>query len=299
MMKRMGCMGLLLAMLLASAQVCAAGPTLLWELRDVRGNLRAWLFGTIHVCDAACFPLPGVVREAFAKADVLALELDPDDPQLVVQLRKAGTLPPGVRLAERLPPELNARLERVAAGFGLPAEAIQRLQPWMVATLLSLQAAEKAGYGASQGVDLWLARQARARGLPLLALETAKQQVTALGAGGDEAQLAYLTEVVELVGSGEASTYFSALLQAWREGDVAALDRLLREEMSGEAMRPLLEALLDQRNREMAVRIDKQLKAGRRPFVAVGAGHLGGPSGLLAQLAGKGYRLRQLDDGAD
>jgi uncharacterized protein YbaP (TraB family) len=69
--------------------------------------------------------------------------------------------------------------------------------------------------------------------------------------------------------------------------------------MAGDAMQPLLEALLDQRNREMAVRIDKQLKAGRRPFVAVGAGHLGGASGLLAQLAGKGYRLRQLDDGAE
>jgi len=154
MMKRMSRMGLLVAMLLASAQVLAAGPALLWELRDVRGNVRAWLFGTIHVCDEACFPLPGVVREAFAKADVLALELDPDDPQLVVQLRKAAALPPGTRLSERLPSELNARLERVAAGFGLPAEAIQRLQPWMVATVLSLQAAERAGYGASQGVDL-------------------------------------------------------------------------------------------------------------------------------------------------
>lgn len=299
MMKRMSRIGLLVAMLLASAQVLATGPTLLWELRDVRGNVRAWLFGTIHVCDEACFPLPGVVREAFAKADLLALELDPDDPQLVVQLRKAAVLPGRARLSERLPSELNARLERVAAGFGLSPEAIQRLQPWMVATLLSLQAAEKAGYGASQGVDLWLARQARARRLPLLALETAKRQVAALGAGGDEAQLAYLAEVVDLVDSGEASTYFAAMLQAWRDGDVVALDRLLREEMAGEAMQPLLEALLDQRNREMAVRIDKQLKAGRRPFVAVGAGHLGGPSGLLAQLAGKGYRLRQLDDGAE
>lgn len=295
MMKRVGRIGLLAVMLLVAGQAFAAGPTFLWELRDARGAVRAWLFGTIHVCDEACFPLPGVVREAFAKADVLALELDPDDPQLVVQLRKAGMLPSGQRLGQRLPPELNTRLERVAAGFGLPAEAIQRLQPWMVATLLSLQAADKAGYGASQGVDLWLARQARARGLPLLALETARRQVAALGAGGEKAQLAYLAEVVDLIDSGEASAYFGAMLQAWRDGDAAELDRLMREEMAGEAMQPLLDALLDQRNREMALRIDKQLKTGRRPFVAVGAAHLGGPSGLVVQLAAKGYKLRQLD----
>lgn len=295
MIKHLGRIGLLAAMLLLAGQALAAGPTFLWELRDARGDVRAWLFGTIHVCDEACFPLPGVVRQAFAQADLLALELDPDDPQLAALLSTAGTLPPGERLEQRLPADLNARLQRVATGFGLPAGALQRMQPWMVATLLSVQAANKAGYGASQGVDLWLAREARARGLPLLPLETAKRQIDALGGGGDKAQLAYLAEVVDLIDTGQATAYFGALLRAWREGDAVALDRLLREEMAGDAMQPLLDAVLDQRNHEMSQHIEAQLQAGRRPFVAVGAGHLGGPSGLVAQLAAKGYRLRQLD----
>ena len=44
--------------------------------------------------------------------------------------------------------------------------------------------------------------------------------------------------------------------------------------------------------REMAETIAARLKSGKRPFIAVGAGHFGGANGLLAMLAGKGAEIR-------
>lgn len=282
-------------LLLWAGLATAAGPLFLWELRDAGGALRAWLYGTIHVCDAACFPLPDEVRKALATADSLALELDLADPAVMQRLGEAALLPAGTRLDARLPPALRPRLVLASTRMGLPPEAVQRLQPWMVSTLLTVRLAETVGFRTEQGVDLWLGGAARATGKPLWALETVDRQIEALSGGGDAAQLAGLTEVVELIESGEARVYFQSMLDAWRAGDVRALDHLLREALATEAMVPLFVEMLDRRNREMADTLVRRLDSGDRPFVAVGAGHFGGPAGLLAELAGRGYQLRQVE----
>lgn len=286
--------GLLVA-LLWSGLAAAKGPLFLWEVLDEAGAVRAYLYGTIHVCDAACFPLPAPVTAAFAAADSLALELDPDDPALAVELARAGVLPAGQRLDDRLPPALRPRLAAAARLVGIPPAFLQRLQPWMASTLLTLRAAAQAGFVTEQGIDLWLARAAQARGLPLRPLETVERQLAALSAGGDAAQAASVEEVVDLVENEAGREYFAALVQAWRRGDVDELDHLMREVTSSPEMAPLLEDMLDARNREMAETLVGRLAPGARPFVAVGAGHFGQESGLLTQLAKRGYRLRQVE----
>jgi hypothetical protein len=64
--------------------------------------------------------------------------------------------------------------------------------------------------------------------------------------------------------------------------------------MASPGMAPLLADLLDQRNAEMLEAITARLQPGQRPFIAVGAGHLGGPAGLLDLLAQRGWRPVQV-----
>jgi uncharacterized protein YbaP (TraB family) len=227
-------------LLLWAGLATAAGPLFLWELRDAGGGLRAWLYGTIHVCDAACFPLPGKVREALGAADSLALELDLADPAVMQRLGEAALLPAGTRLDAQLPPALRPRLVLASTRMGLPPEAVQRLQPWMVGTLLTVRVAETVGFRTEQGVDLWLAGAARAAGKPLWALETVDRQIAALSAGGEAAQMASLTEVIELIESGDARAYFQRMLDAWQAGDVAALDRCCGRNSPARRWRPCL-----------------------------------------------------------
>lgn len=274
----------------------AGGPLYLWEVRDAKGDLRAWLFGTIHVCDAACFPLPAAVQGALATADSLALELDPEDPTMAAVLAQGAHLAPGLTLTDVLPAGLCRRLSQVAPPMGIDVAALQLFQPWMVSTLLTLRAAQAAGYGVEQGVDLVLARAARERGHPLWALETVERQVAALSAGGPAAQIRYLDEVVGMIEDQVAPRYFAAMLRAWKRGDVGAMDHLIREEYGGPQLAPLLDDLLDRRNAEMSEVIVRHIAAGERPFVAVGAGHFGGAGGLLARMQARGFTLRQVSE---
>ena len=149
-------------LLLWAGLATAAGPLFLWELRDAGGGLRAWLYGTIHVCDAACFPLPDEVHAALSTADSLALELDLSDPAVMQRLGEAALLPAGGRLQTQLPAALWPRLVLAATRMGLPAEAVQRLQPWMLSTLLTVRLADTVGFRTDQGVDPWLAGVAKA-----------------------------------------------------------------------------------------------------------------------------------------
>jgi uncharacterized protein YbaP (TraB family) len=284
-----------LALLAWAGLAAAKGPLFLWEVRDNGGALRGYLYGTLHVCDAGCYPLPREVAAAFAAADSLALELDPQDPTLSAALAGAGTLPPRQTLDALLAPEQRRRLAAAERRIGLPARALQPMRPWMASAVLTLRAAAAAGFDTAQGIDLWLAREAQTRGMPLAALESVTRQLDALAAGGPAAQAANLMEVVELINNNEAHALFAAMLDAWRAGDVAELDRLLREEASAPEMAPLLAELLDARNREMTDQILVRLQPGHRPFIAVGAGHFGQRSGLLAGLSAHGLNLKQIE----
>jgi len=87
----------------------------------------------------------------------------------------------------------------------------------------------------------------------------------------------------------------AALVQAWRTGDTAGMEatatRAVREHPE---LRPLIEALVYQRNAAMARQVADFLKTSKTRFVVVGSLHLVGDRSILKLLAEKGYRIEQL-----
>ena len=82
------------------------------------------------------------------------------------------------------------------------------------------------------------------------------------------------------------------MIKAWRRGDAETVNRMLREEFQD--FPSLAGRLIDLRNRNWLSKIDGYLRSGKTYFVVVGAGHMGGPNGLLALLRGRGYTIEQL-----
>jgi len=82
------------------------------------------------------------------------------------------------------------------------------------------------------------------------------------------------------------------LINAWRRGDAEALTRMLQE--SFREVPALGQRLIDIRNRNWLPKIEGYLRSGKTYFVVVGAGHMGGPNGLLALLKARGYKIEQL-----
>jgi uncharacterized protein YbaP (TraB family) len=89
----------------------------------------------------------------------------------------------------------------------------------------------------------------------------------------------------------------SELMSAWKAGDVPAIQRSVTrelEDLPAPAAEALRERLYERRNHGMAAKVSGMLAGDRPHFVAVGAGHLIGPSGLPELLRQQGYEVRRL-----
>lgn len=285
--------GVLCAWLVLGATLAqAVGATLpLWEARGPRGTV--YLFGSVHVCSAGCFPLSAAVLKRFDASQRLVLELDPTNAEVQSKLMTAAALPPGNPGLDRLlSAEDLRRLRSVMAQLGLPEEVVFRFQPWMATTLLTLAAAEKEGLDASQGIDMWMLQRAQARGMPLTELETPERQIAALSSGSTDEQVQDLRATLDMFEKQRIGGYLRELVEAWRQGDGVRLQRLLAEEQGDDDV--MRTELLDRRNVEMAAKIAQLSESGETVFVVIGVAHLVGPHNVGELLAGKGFQVRQL-----
>jgi uncharacterized protein YbaP (TraB family) len=84
-------------------------------------------------------------------------------------------------------------------------------------------------------------------------------------------------------------------LQAWISGDTRAIERMMTQSMTEDnRLSSIYEALVYDRNRKMASRVEDFLKARETYFVIVGAGHLIGEKGIVEILRKKGYLVEQM-----
>jgi uncharacterized protein YbaP (TraB family) len=82
------------------------------------------------------------------------------------------------------------------------------------------------------------------------------------------------------------------MISAWRRGDSETLHSVLQE--SFQDFPSLARRLIDVRNQNWFPKIDGYLRSGQTYFVVLGAGHIGGPAGLLALLKACDYKIEQL-----
>ena len=81
------------------------------------------------------------------------------------------------------------------------------------------------------------------------------------------------------------------MVNAWRKGDSAELDRLLRREASENPV--LFRILTTDRNRRWLPKIVTMLAEDQDYLVVVGALHLVGSDGLVALLRNQGFKVEQ------
>lgn len=275
---------------LAQAQREARDRGFLWRL-DKDGRT-SWLYGTVHLARLEWL-VPGPrVRDAFARSEVLALELDLLDADTQRRLAAGTSARPGEALAG----ELRARIERRARLECAPAAAIAPLKPEFQVAALSMLAGRRLGLEPDYGIDAALAALARREGKPVLALESAEDQLRALGAGSRAERAELVKGALDELDSGRAQALLGLTARAWANGDHALLERHDQwcECRNTPAEAAALRRLLDARHPAMAARLDALHGGGREVFAAVGSLHLIGPRGLPALMAQRGYRVERI-----
>lgn len=273
------------------SEVAPRGPVFLWRA-DV-GEATLHLLGSVHVARADLYPLDARIEAAFAKSDVLVLELALDEAAQLgaaQRMMELGRLEPGVRLADVVQPATYELLVQTQERNGMSLFGLRGFRPWFVALGLTTQALEREGFSASHGIDEHFRRQAQGH-KRIVALETVDEQLALFSGLSRDAEEHLLRQTLE-----ELDNYGAELdgtFEAWSAGDAEAIDRLMIGPMRAEYP-ALFAQLFTKRNEKMVQKLLELAKAPGRYFVVVGAGHLVGSSGIVDLLRSRGIVSTQL-----
>lgn len=288
---------LALAVALA-AQPLEAGERLhgqgrLWQVEGP-GNAPSYLFGTMHASEASVTFLPPPVVQALDQTGHLVLEMVLS-PETNFEMAQAMILTDGRSLSQIIGPELFAEAGVVAQRYGMPAAQLELLRPWALMALFSLPPAEMARQQSGQAaLDQMLQSRASAAGTPVHGLETIGEQVGVFAGLPETDQVALLDAALAL--NSQVDRLYEDMKQAYLAGDLDSLHRIAAAQQA--TIDPALEArledrLINARNRRMAERLTEHLLRGGA-FVAVGALHLSGDTGVLHLLEQQGYRVERV-----
>jgi uncharacterized protein YbaP (TraB family) len=266
----------------------------LWKL--TRDGRTSYLYGTIHVGKLE-WAFPGQqVRSALLATDLVALEIDPTDPQMLQRMTKpdvGGTGAPAITAA--LQERLSHRLDAAC----LPAQvrpAVAAQHPVMQAMTLSVLEARWEGLDAGYAQEFVLAGFAHAAQRRIVSLETPELQMAALMPKNDADMQQMITSMLDQLDQGAGRRSIARLATAWERGDLddlAQYERWCDCAVSDEDRRQLAR-LIDERNPGLADRIDALHRDGARAFVGIGTLHMVGPKALPQLLAAKGFAVERV-----
>ena len=282
----------------ARADDLSDGQGLLWRVeRD--GVAPSYLFGTIHSTDDGAAAIARRAAEVAAKATIVATELGGpfdavDRGGLAAKLLAAAIDRDEDTFLPDLVGAAGASVEALVAAHGAPKELAHHLKLWFLAATVEAplceQAREQAGL---PEVDEIIAEAGAAAKIPVVGLETADEQLTALSAAPPALSAALLKTSARLPRLDDDA--YATMVRLYHDGRPAemiavvdALPELTPEERAAE--RRFDDLLLVGRNQTMAERAAPLLARGGA-FVAVGALHLPGKGGLIARFRAMGYRV--------
>lgn len=281
--------GIVLALLPGAAARAESGQHVFWEVAGQHNTV--YLLGSVHVLHADDHALPAVTEAAYADAEVLVEEMDPfaaPTEMRGAEVHALQFLPKGQTLAPLIGPELNARLGTVARSLELDPDSLDGMQPWYVATQIILRRQIKAGFTPEDGVDYQIAMRARRDAKPIVGLETAAEQLGFFARMSMEEQRQLLADALE---DGDQQE-LRELTEAWRRGDLAALEADLAQSMT--ELPELFGKVVTQRNRNWLPRIEQMLADPAQDYLIVtGALHMVGPQGLVQLLRDRGYQIKR------
>ena len=297
-----------LAAVEAEAAKTVNGEGRFWQIEAPEsddGAPPSHLLGTMHLGDARVLALPAPVEAAFEASDGLVLETTDvlDQTKMAAALfadPSLTTLPDGKTLSDYLGPKDEAALAARLSAKGVPLQAVERLQPWFLSSGFMLPACLKdASGGMPLVLDTSLAKRAEAAGKPVAGIETALEQLSAMAAQPIEDQMDGFVALI--AAEDRLGDIFETMIELYLGEHVATIMPAIEAAVpdggmlvgSGEGYAAFEEKMITERNRRMAERLEPHLRDGGA-FVAVGALHLPGKSGLVALLRQRGYRVTRV-----
>ncbi len=254
-----------------------------------------YLCGTIHVLRQTDYPLADGYDHAYQNAQRLLFELPPgasESPEFSRRLMELGRYSGTTTLQDEVGPQVWAQIETWGQTRNKSTASFQALRPWLASLIITSEEFQLLGASNAMGVDQHYEQRAAKDGKPGQGLETVELQLQLFSKLDRNHQILMLEQTLE-----EARTMaeeYDHLVTAWKKGDLEVLHNLINRE--AEKHPELMDIFINKRNRAWIPPLMDFLKNGERVMVLVGAGHLGGPEGLVALLKKQGCRVRHIEE---
>ncbi len=268
-----------------------AAPAL-WQVE--KDGKTSYLMGTVHVGTAQMAQLPEKVLNAIKRTDEVVVEVDISE-LTPIQIQQMALphmlLPAGKTLQTELKKDTYNALKNYFAERQIDIQLFNQMKPWAVSLTIAAMEYQRAGFNEQFGIDKQVIKFAKEQNIAVSDLETFEGQMAIFDSFSPYSDLMITDTLNQL---NEMDAHFKLIVDNWLDGDYVALNEYYQKTFKGSEFGKRTEAaLLTNRNNNWMTQLSPRLSQ-ESLFVAVGALHLVGDSGLVKQLKAQGYKVTKL-----
>ena len=262
-----------------------------WKV--VKGDNQLFIGGTIHVLTQTDYPLPSTFEKAYSQSVRLVFETDMqkmNSPEFQKVMLSKLIYSDGRNLKQVLNEDTYQELEQHLSSRGIPIVNMVNFKPGMVAITLTVIELQRLGL-VGAGVDDFFLLRALNDQKELGQLETVDEQlafISTMGDGQENEMIAYTLRDIK-----NLPILMQSIKDAWRRGDIRKLKEVAITPFKKD-FPEVYDEFIVKRNNAWIPQIEAMLKTKDVELVLVGALHLAGDDGVIAQLAARGYVIQML-----
>ncbi len=257
--------------------------SLLWKISGNGLTQPSYLFGTIHMIGSEDYIFPASWDRALDETKQLYLELDMDDPGMMMKMMTGSMMTGGKSLKDFTTAEEYAAIETFFRdSLNQQLAIFSKMKPMLIASIIypSMVRGEVKSY------EMTLVEKAKERNFEVHGIESVEDQLTMMDQIPMDSQVEMLLAYVDDF-PGERER-FQGLLELYVSQNVNQLYEFMTD--SPEMDEETRAIMLDARNQKWISQIEAQAKL-MPTFFAFGAGHLAGDQGVIELLKKQGYTL--------
>lgn len=277
-----------LAGLLLAAPVWALGQdpsnALLWSISGKGLPATSYVYGTVHSKDERAYTYVDAIERHMSAVSTVAGELDLTNARMNSMAIMGMMMMPDGKTLQDLYSKKDWKVVEAGlkADLGFMAAMVMRMKPFFAMTTMSETAMRE---DRAKMLDDHLLGHAKANGHRTFGLETVDEQMRAMDVLPLKEQAAMLLDHVRNNGYQDE---LEKLMEAYAQQDLATLMEIM-ENGGGGIPKEMEKALVTDRNKVMAHRMDSVMRADNGALFLIGAAHLPGELGVLKLLRAQGY----------
>jgi uncharacterized protein YbaP (TraB family) len=255
---------------------------LLWQVSGKGLASPSYVYGTIHIICKEDFKFSATLKEKFREAKNIYLELDMDDPNMMMKMASLSMMK-GQSMKDLMSPADYTYLSAyVKDSLGMPMMLFNKMKP---ITLMSLLYTKALPCSASESYEQTMVAMAKQQKKDIRGLEKIEDQMGVFDKIPDSVEAKMILDMIKQMP--EQKKQFAQMVDAYKKEDLRSLSNAMSESPEWKGFEDIM---LSNRNKNWIPVMEGAMKESTTLF-AVGAGHLYGKEGVINLLRKAGYTV--------